>query len=198
MTLDGLEAMLRNKCAVTRTGKFSKQTAAKQPVNFIRYADVFIITGKTKEALENEVKPLVENFLKERGLTLSEEKIKVTHIREGFDFLGWNFRKYDGKLLIKPSKKNVKAFLENIRETAKENKTAKQENLIRLLNPKIRGWTNYHKVTVAKETFTEVDHEVWKVLWQWAKRRHSNKGLRWIKDKYFKSDSPFARFLLAP
>ena len=71
----------------------------------VRYADDFIITSRTKERLENEVKPLVENFLKERGLTLSVEKTKITHIEEGFDFLGWNFRKYDGKLLIKPSKK---------------------------------------------------------------------------------------------
>ena len=77
----------------------------KHQVNFVRYADDFIITGKSKELLENEVKPLVENFLKERGLTLSVEKTKATHIEEGFDFLGWNFRKYDGKLLIKPSKK---------------------------------------------------------------------------------------------
>jgi RNA-directed DNA polymerase len=121
-------------------------------------------------------------------LTLSVEKTKITHIEEGFDFLGWNFRKYDGKLLIKPSKKNVKAFLKTIRETVKGNKTAKQENLIRLLNPKIRGWANYHKGTAAKETFSKVDCEVWKTLWQWAKRRHSSKGTYWIKEKYFKTE----------
>jgi RNA-directed DNA polymerase len=182
VTLDGLEAMLHQKDA--KTGWMAK----KNKVNFVRYADDFIITGKTKEVLENEVKPLVENFLKERGLTLSEEKTKVTQIAEGFDFLGWNFRKYDGKLLIKPSKKNVKAFLGNIRETVKGNKTAKQENLIGVLNPKIRGWANYHKGSVAKETFAKVDHEVWKVIWQWATRRHPNKGLRWIKERYFKTE----------
>ena len=175
--------MLRDKFA--KTGSVA---AGRNQVNFARYADDFIITGKTKELLENEVKPLVENFLKERGLTLSEEKTKVTHIKEGFDFLGWNFRKYDGKLLIKPSKKNVKTFLENIRTNIKENKAAKQENLIRLLNPKIRGWANYHKGTVAKETFVKVDHEVWKAVWQWAKRRHPNKESRWIKGRYFKTE----------
>ncbi len=183
VTLDGLEAVLRDKFA--KTGSVA---AGRNQVNFARYADDFIITGKTKELLENEVKSLVENFLKERGLTLSEEKTKVTHIKEGFDFLGWNFRKYDGKLLIKPSKKNVKTFLENIRTKIKENKAAKQENLIRLLNPKIRGWANYHKGTVAKETFAKVDHEVWKAVWQWAKRRHPNKELRWIKERYFKTE----------
>jgi RNA-directed DNA polymerase len=189
LTLDGLEIRLRNRFqAVTRTGKYSKDSAAKHQVNMVRYADDFIITSKSRELLENEVKPLVENFLKERGLTLSEEKTKVTHIGEGFDFLGWNFRKYDGKLLIKPSKKNVKAFLKNIRETVKGNKTAKQENLIGLLNPKIRGWTNYHKGTVANRTFAKIDSEVWKVIWQWATRRHPNKKPQWIKERYFKSE----------
>ena len=184
MTLDGLEKTLNERFYTTkREGKRYNPC-----VNLVRYADDFIITGKSKELLETEVKPLVENFLKERGLTLSEEKTKITHIEEGFDFLGWNARKYDGKLLIKPSKKNVKTFLDNIRGTVKANKQAKQENLIRLLNPKIRGWADYHKVTVAKETFAKVDNEIWKTIWQWAKRRHPNKGLRWIKEKYFKAE----------
>jgi RNA-directed DNA polymerase len=183
VTLDGLEAALRSKFRRTKS-----MDSKQHQVNLVRYADDFIITGKSKELLENEVKPWVENFLKERGLTLSVEKTKVTHIEEGFDFLGWNFRKYDGKLLIKPSKKNVKAFLGKIRETVKGNKAAKQENLIGLLNPMIRGWANYHKGTVAKETFAKVRGEVWKVVWQWATRRHPNKGLHWIKERYFKPD----------
>src|SRR5450759_4065024 len=95
------------------------------------YADDFVITGATKETLE-KAKLIIGDFLKDRGLSLSEEKTKIVHIDENFDFLGWNVRKYDGKLLIKPAKKNVKAFLDNIRETVKENKQATQENLIGL------------------------------------------------------------------
>ena len=180
MALDGLETEVRAKFCQT-----NKRQASANQVNLVRYADDFIITSRTKDLLENEVKPLVVEFLKERGLSLSEEKTKITHIKYGFDFLGWNIRKYDGKLLIKPSKKNVKAFLDDIRDTVKANKTAKQENLIGLLNPKIKGWANYHRGAVAKETFAKVDHEIWKTLWQWAKRRHPNKGNRWVKDKYF-------------
>ena len=180
MALDGLETEVRAKFCQT-----NKRQASANQVNLVRYADDFIITSRTKDLLENEVKPLVVEFLKERGLSLSEEKTKITHIKYGFDFLGWNIRKYNGKLLIKPSKKNVKAFLDDIRDTVKANKTAKQENLIGLLNPKIRGWANYHRGAVAKETFAKVDHEIWKTLWQWAKRRHPNKGNRWVKDKYF-------------
>jgi RNA-directed DNA polymerase len=179
ITLDDLENLLLKK--------FKKKKTPCPKVNMVRYADDFIITGNSKELLENEVKPLVEEFLKIRGLELSQEKTRVTHIDEGFDFLGWNVRKYNGKLLIKPSKNNVKTFLDKIRKIIKGNKTAKQVNLINMLNPVIRGWVNYHKTQVAKETFSSVDKEIWKTLWQWSKRRHPQKGTRWIKEKYFKS-----------
>lgn len=174
MTLDGLEAEL-------------KQFRRQDKVHMVRYADDFVITGNSKELLENEVKPLVEKFLSTRGLELSPEKTSITHIDEGFDFLGVNIRKYSGKLLIKPSKKNVKAFLDKVRNAIKGNKAAKQINLINLLNPIIRGWANYHKSVVAKETFKRIDNEIWKLLWQWANRRHPDKSPVWIKEKYFKT-----------
>ena len=179
MTLDGIEAKLAEK--------FPKARRAGLKMNMVRYADDFIITGNSKEWLEQEVKPAVVEFLAERGLVLSPEKTKITHIREGFDFLGWNIRKYDGKLLMKPSKANVKAHLDKIREVIKANKTAKQANLIRLLNPILRGWANYHSHVVAKETFARVDADVWSMLWRWAVRRHPNKGARWVKEKYLKT-----------
>ena len=94
------------------------------------YADDFIITGSSKELLEKEVKPLVEQFLRERGLELSPEKTFITHIEQGFDFLGQNTRKYGGRLLITPSKKNLHAFLERVRTVVRTNPTVKQEHLI--------------------------------------------------------------------
>ena len=151
------------------------------------YADDFIITGASKEVLEAKVKPLVELFLQERGLELSQEKTKITHIDEGFDFLGANVRKYKGKCIIKPSKKSVKSFLTNIRETIKSNPTAKTENLIHLLNPKIRGWANHFRYSCAKKTFSYVDHQLYKALWRWACRRHAEKSASWIQRKYFRS-----------
>jgi RNA-directed DNA polymerase len=182
MVLDGMELEL-----ATHFGTKTSKKRWKGKVNFIRYADDFVITGATKETLE-KAKLIIGDFLKDRGLSLSEEKTKIVHIDEGFDFLGWNVRKYGGKLLIKPAKKNVQAFLRKIRQIIKENHTAKQENVIRLLNPVIRGWANYHQNQVAKETFSKVDHFIWKMLWQWACRRHPNKPRRWIKDRYFKSE----------
>jgi len=174
MTLDGLEAELT---------KFRR----KDKVHMVRYADDFIITGCSKELLESRVKPLVERFLSTKGLELSPEKTGITHINKGFDFLGVTIRKYSGKLLIKPSKKNVKSLLDKVRKTIKENKTAKQVNLITMLNPIIRGWANYHRTVTARKTFTRVDNEIWLSLWQWAQRRHPGKSRVWIRKKYFKT-----------
>jgi RNA-directed DNA polymerase len=145
----------------------------------------FIITGISKEILETEVKPLVTDFLHERGLELSEEKTKITHIEEGFDFLGQHVRKYNGKFLTRPSKKNVKALLTAIREVIKENKQATAYGLIATLNPKIRGWANFHRHAAAKQTFAHVDTAIFNALWRWARRRHPTKGKRWVKDRYF-------------
>ncbi len=176
MVLDGLEAALANRF---KRGKINPK------VHLVRYADDFIITGFSREQLEKEVKPLVESFLKARGLELSQEKTRITHIDAGFDFLGQNIRKYNGKFLITPSKKNVKTFLEKVRGIVKGNKAAKQETLIRLLNPVIRGWANYHQHIVAKKTFSTVDSKIYELLWRWAKRRHPKKSNYWIKDRYF-------------
>ena len=185
LTLDGLERRLTE--IYPKTNK--KRRVAK--INFVRFADDFIITGNCKEVLEQEIKPLVECFMKERGLTLSPEKTIITHIEEGFDFLGQNIRKYQNgkqhKLLITPSKKNVQTFLEKIRETIKTNKSASAGTLILQLNPKIRGWANYHRHVVSSDTFKSVDCAIYQSLWQWAQRRHRNKSAQWIKRKYFHS-----------
>ena len=162
-------------------------TRRQDKVHFIRYADDFIITGNSKEFLEERVKPALKSFLAIRGLTLSDEKTHITHIDEGFDFLGFNVRKYKGKLLIKPSKKNIKAMLEKIRETIKTRKSATTYELITTLNPIIRGWANYHQHVVSKRTFSYVDKQIFNSIWQWCCRRHHDKGRRWVKDKYFAS-----------
>jgi RNA-directed DNA polymerase len=182
MTLDGLERILRKK--YPHSGERALKGKNKQ-VNLVRYADDFVITGISHEVLEEEVKPLVIDFLRERGLELSQEKTTITHIEDGFDFLGQNVRKYNGVFLIHPSKKNVKTFLSNIRQVIKENKQATAYWLIATLNPKIRGWANYHQYANAKKTFVQVDTAIFKALWRWARRRHPKKGKRWVADRYF-------------
>lgn len=180
MCLNGLETILTH-----RFGRKGTAKASKSKVNYVRYADDFIVTGISREILESEVKPLITAFMQERGLLLSEEKTTVTHINDGFDFLGQNVRKYKGKLLIKPSKHNLKMFLNKIRATIEGNKTAKTDTLIKRLNPLIRGWTNYHQHVVAAETFRYVNFQLWKKIWRWCLRRHPSRGKRWIRRKYF-------------
>lgn len=181
MTLDGLEAMLKEKYKRID----SKGQSYYPKVHVVRYADDFIVTGRTKEILAEEILPLIREFLAVRGLTLSEEKTKITHIDEGFDFLGYNIRKYNGKLLIKPSKDSLKRLMSKVREIVDNNKSVKQESLIRLLNPIITGWVNYYKYSVSSKTFRLADYLIFRKLWQWVNRRHPNKGKFWIVDKYF-------------
>ena len=182
MVLDGLEVQIRKKYHKTkRDGK-----AYFPKVNFIRYADDFIVTGESRELLEAGVLPIIREFLSERGLELSEEKTVITHIEDGFDFLGCNIRWYKDKLLTKPSKKNYKAIVNKIRGIIKQNPSMKQEDLIRKLNPVIRGWVNFQKYNVSSQAFDRFDFDVWRCLWKWCKRRHPKKSHKWIAKKYFR------------
>lgn len=158
-----------------------------QKVNVVIYADDFIVTGISREVLENRVVPAIAVFLEERGLALAREKTSIVHIDEGFDFLGVNLRKYQGKLLIKPAKSSVKTFLANLRDLIKASRAATTEQLIRQLNPKLRGWSNYYRHVVAKHTFSMVDHQLFLALLAWINRRHPNKSAQWKRKRYFRS-----------
>ena len=180
MTLDGLEKLL--------LAEYPKRSKNSTKVNFIRYCDDFIVTANSEETAR-EIKDKIAVFLKERGLELSDDKTLITNINEGFDFLSWNFRKYNGKLLTKPSKKSIKRFTETISQTLRKGMAWSQENLISKLNPIIRGWTNYHNSVVSFDVFQTLDHIIWEMLWRWAKRRHPNKSKTWIINKYWKRNA---------
>ncbi|HKV95604.1 MAG TPA: group II intron reverse transcriptase/maturase [Candidatus Angelobacter sp.] len=181
--LDGLERLLREKYPTEGPGSTKTRDLS---VNFIRYADDFVITGKSKELLEQEIKPLVEEFLRERGLELSPDKTVITHVTAGFNFLEQNVRRYpSGKLLITPSRKNVQSFLKDIRETIRTGLTKTAADLIFVLNRKIRGWANYHRHSASSRTFSKVDSAIFTSLWQWARRKHPTKSASWMKEKYW-------------
>ena len=133
-----------------------------------------------------EIKPLVEQFLRERGLELSPDKTVITHIKDGFDFLGQNVRKYrNRKLLIKPSRKSIRVFLEGVRGIIRDSPSLTAAQLIARINPKIQGWANYHRHVVSKQVFGQVDDAIFRALWQWARRRHPMKTSDWTMRKYF-------------
>ena len=174
MTLDGIEKILEERFP-------------KVKVHFIRYSDDFLVTVPSKE-IANEVREIICDFLAIRGLELSPEKTVITHIDSGFDFLGWNFRKYKGKLLIKPSQKSIKSITQKLKTIVSKAKAWTQDELIKTLNPIIIGWANYHRHIVAKDTFRKLDSYLWEITWRWGKWRHPNKGHKWIVRKYWTSE----------
>jgi RNA-directed DNA polymerase len=173
IALDGLENKLKSA--------FSKQ----DKVHLIRFADDFIITGSTKEIPEDKVALLIKQHFGERGPELPEEKTHITHIGTGFGFLGQNIRKYNGKLLIKPAKKNVRNFLHKAKGIIRNSPCRKPAHLIWEPNPVIRGWANFHRHAVSKDIFGRMDFEITKTLWKWAKSRHPNMAAEKVKQKYF-------------
>lgn len=151
----------------------------------IRYADDFVVTSKDKESLEH-ILDQIKQWISERGLEISAEKTRIISMEEGFDFLGFNLRHQSGKLLIKPQKQKVLAFCKKIGETLKQKKSATQAEVIKTLNPLLRGFANYYRGVVSKETYNYIQYRMWKYLWRWAKRRHPNKTNGWIANKYFR------------
>jgi RNA-directed DNA polymerase len=152
----------------------------------VRYADDFIITGTSRLLLQYEVQPLVEQFLSERSLELSHEKTRITHIEDGFDFLGQTIRRHrNGKVLIKPSRRSVKTFLSKIQETIDNSGSMTAGELIRRLNQQIKGWTMYHRFAVSKRIFAAVDDRIFWKLRRWCRKRHRKKSWGWIRKKYF-------------
>jgi RNA-directed DNA polymerase len=152
----------------------------------VRYADDFVVTAKDRGSLEI-AQDQIKQWLSTRGLELSAEKTLITSMDEGFDFLGFNHRHYNGKLLIKASKKKVLNFCKRIGTEIKAVNGVEQEVVIKKLNPILRGFANYYKGVVSKETFSYISHRVWQYLWRWAKRRHPNKNTKWVQKRYFKT-----------
>jgi RNA-directed DNA polymerase len=122
-------------------------------------------------------------------LELSHEKTQITHIEDGFDFLGQNVRRYRcGKVLTKPSSQSVKTFLTKIQETIDRSGRQTAGEMIRRLNQQIKGWTMYHRYAASQRTFAYVDHRIFQMVWRWCRRRHPKKSGKWIKTTYFQRD----------
>ena len=146
-----------------------------------------VVTGESKEILQEKVLPAIQDFLIQRGLNLSGGKTKITRIENGFDFLGQHLRKHGDKCIITPSKGAVKSILTKTRKTIKNHSEHTAWELIEKLNPAIRGWANYHRHICAKKTFSYVDNRIFGQIWRWAVRKHRSKNKEWIRKRYFRS-----------
>jgi RNA-directed DNA polymerase len=178
--LDGLQGVLHARFSATHGPK------RRNKVHLVRYADDFLSTGISKALLRDEVQPLVAHFLSERGLELSHEKTSITPIEDGFDFLGQNVRRYGTKLLLKPSRRSVRAVLAKIDTMVQhEGGSLTAGQLIQRLNPILRGWALYHRQASSARTFARLDDVILRKLWRWARRRHRGKSAAWVKRHYF-------------
>ncbi len=191
MTLDGMNQAIDKALGIKtwgRTPRKQRRVNNPQHLHLVRYADDFVVVADSQEVLENEVKPAIEAFLKQRGLELSASKTQISHIDQGFDFLGQNLRKYKGKLLIKPSKKSIQRILDKVKQIAKTYIGKPDSLMLYRINASLKGWAMYHRHVVSKTIFQKIDHQVFQILWKWSQRRHRNKPKKWLYQRYFKRD----------
>jgi len=181
--------------------------AKRHKLTIVRYADDFVVMHKDRKMIEKAQRVIAE-WLRGIGLELKPEKTKITHTlngeNPGFNFLGFNIKQYEVgkyytgtnsngeplgfKTIITPSKESIGRHKERLSEVVKGYKNAPQAALISKLNPIIRGWSNYFRTVVSKETYSDMDNYLWEILWNWAKRRHPNKSKHWIANKYWSVD----------
>ena len=150
----------------------------------VRYADDFVVMCHTLDQAE-KVRHRLAGWLAPRGLAFNEDKTHIVHVGRGFDFLGFNVRRYDGKLLIKPSQAAVRRIRERLAAEVRSLNGGNAIAVIRRLNPIIRGWAAYYRGVVSKEVFSAIDHYLWGRLYRWALRAHPNKSKHWVVDRYF-------------
>ena len=181
VALHGLEeaAGVRRKTSGTHAG----ETVAGSPVA-IRYADDVVVLCHSQEQAE-QVKARLAEWLAPRGLAFNEDKTKIVHLSEGFDFLGFNVRRYHRKLLIKPSKAAIKRLRERLAAETRKLRGLNAVAVIAALNPIIRGWAAYYRTVVSSEVFSSLDTYMWRLLYKWARWRHRNKPRRWVVTRYF-------------
>jgi len=183
VALHGMEAAAGVRYATN--GRHGRHVVARTgcPV-LIRYADDYVALCHTRqEALE--VKARLAEWLAPRGLVFNEDKTRVVHLDEGFDFLGFNVRRYGGKPLIKPSKAAVRRIRERLRTELRSLRGTNAQAAIKRLNPIIRGWAAYYRTQVSSEVFGSLDTYLWRLTWKWARFSHQNKSKSWVFARYF-------------
>ena len=166
-----------------QTGNSAGKAVKGSPV-LIRYADDLVALCHTREQAF-EVKVRLAEWLAPRGLAFNEDKTRVVSLAEGFDFLGFNVRRYRGKLLIKPSKAAIRRIRERLRSELRALRGHSAKAVIRRLNPIIRGWANYYRTHVAAEIFDKLDQYLWRLTYKWARFSHANKSASWVTARYF-------------
>ncbi|MGW3044650.1 group II intron reverse transcriptase/maturase [Kitasatospora sp. NPDC001159] len=166
-----------------QSGRRAGDTMPGSPL-LVRYADDLLALCHSREQAE-QVKARLAEWLRPRGLVFNEDKTRIVHLEEGCDFLGFNIRRYHGKLLIKPSREAVRRIRNRMRTEVRSLHGANAAAVLQRLNPIIRGWAAYYRGVVASEIFTALDDYMWKLTYKWATRAHPNKPRRWVTARYY-------------
>jgi len=156
----------------------------------IRYADDLVVLCHSQEQAV-QVKADLAEWLAPRGLAFNEDKTQIVPLSQGFDFLGFNVRRYHRKLLAKPSKAAVVRLRARLAAEMRALRGSNAMAVIAKLNPIIRGWAAYYRGAVSKKVFASLDHYLWKLLYKWSAWSHSDKPKRWIVDRYFGKRNKF-------
>ncbi len=169
----------------------SMDSVSGTPV-LVRYADDLVALCDSREQADT-VKARLTPWLASRGLAFNEDKTRVVHLDDGFDFLGFNVRRYHDKLLIKPSTEAVRRVRRRLSAEMLALRGANAAAVLHTINPIVRGWSAYYRSVVSRETFQSLDHHLWKLTYKWACFRHHRKPKRWIVNRYFGAFHPTRR-----
>jgi RNA-directed DNA polymerase len=188
VALHGLEEAAGVSYATSGSG--ASETKPGSPT-LIRYADDMVVLCHTRERAE-QIKARLAEWLTPRGLSFNEDKTRIVCLAEdGFDFLGFNVRRYRSKLLIKPSKAAIRRVRERLAVEMRRLRGSNADAVIATLNPIIRGWAAYYRGVVSSKVFHTLDYQMWKLTYKWATWRHNNKPKPWIVDRYFGKHNKF-------
>lgn len=166
-----------------QTGAHAGETEAGSPI-LIRYADDLVALCHSREEAE-QVKARLAAWLAPRGLVFNEDKTRIAHLDDGYDFLGFNVRRYRGTLLIKPSKAALQRIRDRLSAEVMNLRGVNAAAVIAKLNPIIRGWAAYYRGVVSSEAFASLDFHMWKLTYKWAKHSHPKKSKHWVASRYF-------------
>jgi len=157
----------------------------------IRYADDLVVCCHSRQQAE-QVRARLAEWLEPRGLAFNEAKTRIVPVTEGFDFLGFNLRRYpNGKLLIKPSATAIKRFRERLAKEFRALRGANVAAVLAKIVPITRGWVAYYRTVVSARVFAALTDYLWKLTYKWACWSHPNKPKRWITGRYFGKFSKF-------
>jgi RNA-directed DNA polymerase len=187
VALHGLE-----EAAGVRYGPDGIRIARGSPV-LVRYCDDFVVCCHTRQQAE-QVKARLAGWLAPRGLAFNDEKTKIVSLEAGYDFLGFNIRRYrNGKLLIKPSKAAVRRVKQKLAGQMRRLRGQNASAVLAAICPITRGWASFYRSGVSKQTFTDVDDYLWRLTYKWACRSHPRKPKHWIVRRYFGRFNPSRR-----